>query len=88
MVYFNDKLYRLDSKEEADQCGQVLEFKKNFPKEGTRWPYKGKNDFERLLRQHLNDFLFEKLRTRLIQAGAAAAVQEAEAGNADGGRGV
>ena len=33
MVYFNDKLYRLDSKEEADQCGQVLEFKKNFPKE-------------------------------------------------------
>ena len=53
MVYFNQKPYTPTSKQETDQWGQVLEFKNSFPAEGLWWPYKGKTDFERLLRNHL-----------------------------------
>jgi len=50
MVYFNGKGYSPKSKDETDQWGLVLEFKKVFPKEGLWWPYKGKPEFEKLLR--------------------------------------
>jgi len=57
MVYFNQKPYTPTSKQETDQWGQVLEFKSSFPAEGLWWPYKGKTDFERLLRNHLMNFV-------------------------------
>jgi NB-ARC domain len=57
MVYFNQKPYSPASKQETDQWGQVLEFKKSFPAEGLWWPYKGKTEFERLLRNHLINFI-------------------------------
>ncbi len=53
MVYFNQKSYTPKSKAETDQWGQVLEFQERFPKEGLWWPYKGKAQFERLVRGHL-----------------------------------
>ena len=57
MVYFKQKPYAPKSKEETDQWGQVLEFRKEFPKEGLWWPYRGTTDFEKLLRMHLANFI-------------------------------
>jgi hypothetical protein len=57
MVYFNQKSYTPKSKAETDQWGQVLEFQERFPKEGLWWPYKGKVQFERLVRGHLTNFI-------------------------------
>ena len=52
-VYFNQKPYAPKSKAEAEQWGQVLEFKEKFPKEGLWWPYEGEAQFEKLVRNHL-----------------------------------
>jgi len=60
MVYFNQKPYSPESKQETDQWGRVLEFKERFPKEGLWWPYTGAPDFENLLRIHLTNFLRER----------------------------
>jgi len=57
MVYFNQKSYTPQSKEETDQWGQVLEFRRQFPKEGLWWSYKGTAAFEKLLRTHLVNFI-------------------------------
>ena len=56
-VYFNQKPYTPNSKSEADQWGQVLEFRDKYPKEGLWWPYKGKDQFEKLVRNHLINYL-------------------------------
>jgi tetratricopeptide (TPR) repeat protein len=55
--YFNEKPYSPKLKEETDQKGLVLDFKKNFPKEGLWWPYTGKNQFRKILRDHLEAYL-------------------------------
>ncbi len=60
MVYFSQKAYTPKSKEETDQWGLVLQFKKDFPKEGLWWEYQNKFEFERLLRNHLTQFLQEQ----------------------------
>jgi len=60
MVYFKQKAYAPRSKEETDQWGKVLEFRKAFPKDGLWWPYQGAADFERQLRTHLMKFVREK----------------------------
>ncbi|MFZ1009438.1 MAG: tetratricopeptide repeat protein [Candidatus Sulfotelmatobacter sp.] len=57
MVYFSQKPYAPKSKEETDQWGLVLQFKKDFPKEGLWWEYKNKSEFERVIRNHLTQFL-------------------------------
>ncbi|MBZ5582811.1 MAG: SpoIIE family protein phosphatase [Acidobacteriia bacterium] len=57
MMYFNDRPYKPKSKEEAYQWGAVLEFQKEFPKEGMWWSYKGPASLERLLRRHLENYL-------------------------------
>jgi hypothetical protein len=54
-VYFNEQSYRPKSKAETEQWGRVLEFREKFPKEGLWWPYKGKVQFERLVRNHLTN---------------------------------
>jgi tetratricopeptide (TPR) repeat protein len=59
-VYFSQKAYTPKSKEETDQWGLVLQFKKDFPKEGLWWDYKGKTEFETCLRNHLTQFLQEQ----------------------------
>jgi len=56
-VYFNEKAYTPKSKAETEQWGQVLEFKERFPKEGLWWPYKGKAQFEKLVRNHLMNYI-------------------------------
>jgi TPR repeat protein len=57
MVYFSRKPYAPQSKEETDQAGLVLQFKNEFPREGLWWDYKNKTEFERLIRNHLTNFL-------------------------------
>ena len=57
MMYFNQRAYAPKTKEETDQWGQVLEFQRNFPKEGLWWPYRGKAHFEKLVRRHLTQVL-------------------------------
>ena len=57
MVYFNQRAYTPKTREETDQWGQVLDFQRNFPKEGLWWPYRGRAQFERLVRNHLTQFL-------------------------------
>lgn len=67
MVYFNQKPYTPQTKQETDQWGQVLEFRKAFPSEGLWWRYKGKSDFERLLRGHLINFIRDNFMAGPIQ---------------------
>jgi tetratricopeptide (TPR) repeat protein len=59
-VYFSQRAYTPKSKEETDQWGLVLQFKKDFPKEGLWWDYKNKTEFETYLRNHLTQFLQEQ----------------------------
>jgi len=56
-VYFNQKAYSPKSKAETDQWGQVLDFQGNYPKEGLWWPYNGKADFEKIVRNHLINYI-------------------------------
>jgi small GTP-binding protein len=56
-VYFNQKPYTPKSKAEIEQWGQVIEFKEKFPKEGLWWAYKGKSQFEKLVRNHLMNYI-------------------------------
>jgi hypothetical protein len=57
MVYFNQKPYAPQSADEMEQWRKVLEFRQRFPKEGLWWTYKGKADFERLVRSHLTSII-------------------------------
>ena len=56
-VYFNQKPYAPKSSAEAEQWEQVLDFRDKFPKEGLWWPYKGKPQFEKLVRNHLMNYI-------------------------------
>src|SRR6516225_9767056 len=57
MMYFCERPYWPKSKEETDQWGAVLEFQRQFPKEGMWWPYKGAASLEKLLRRHLQNYI-------------------------------
>jgi hypothetical protein len=57
MMYFNERPYTPKTREEIDQWGRVLEFKDRFPKEGLWWAYKGKAEFEKMVRRHLTLWL-------------------------------
>ncbi len=70
MVYFNQKGYSPKSKDETDQWGKVLDFQLRFPKEGLWVSYKGKAQFERLVRTHLTNLIRAQY-PRPIQTGAA-----------------
>ena len=49
MVYFNQRAYTPKTREETDRWGQVLDFQRNFPKDGLWWSYKGKPQFEKVV---------------------------------------
>src|SRR5262249_31066889 len=65
MVYFNQEAATPKTKAETDQWGQVLEFQERFPQEGLWWPYRGKAQFEKLVRNHLTQFLRQRGSTAL-----------------------
>jgi internalin A len=56
-VYFNQKAYAPTSKAEADQWGRVIEFRDKFRQEGLWWPYKGRADFQKQVRNHLTNYI-------------------------------
>jgi small GTP-binding protein len=56
-VYFNQKPYTPQLPAEAEQHKKVLEFREKFPKQGLWWPYKGKVQFEKLVRTHLMNYI-------------------------------
>jgi internalin A len=57
VVYFNQRPYTPKSSTEAEQWKQVIDFRDRFPKEGLWWPYKGKAQFEKLVRNHLTNYI-------------------------------
>jgi CheY-like chemotaxis protein len=57
MMYFNQRKYMPQSPAESDQQRRVLQFKADFPSEGLWWSYNGKTQFERLVRNHLSQFI-------------------------------
>jgi hypothetical protein len=62
MLYFSQQPYAVKSKEEAEQWGAVLEFKKKVEGagEGLFSDYKNPPHFERVLRQHLAIYLNQR----------------------------
>jgi hypothetical protein len=60
MVYFNQRAATPKTRAETDEWGRILEFQERFPKEGLWWPYRGKAQFERLVRNHLTQFLRQR----------------------------
>jgi GTPase SAR1 family protein len=56
-VYFNQKPHSTKSPAEAEQWKQVLEFRDKFPKEGLCWDYEGEVQFEKLVRNHLMNYI-------------------------------
>jgi len=57
MVYFNQRSSSPASEEEVQQWGQVIAFRSRFPTEGLWRPYRGKVEFEALVRNHLTAFI-------------------------------
>ena len=90
MVYFNQKACAPSTKEEIDQWGKVLKFKESFPKDGLWWQYKGKTQFERLLRNHLTQLIRHEYPPHpLTLSGAGAGqVRGGGEGQVASGRGV
>ena len=60
MVYFNRRDPKLRSTADLAQYAQVLQFQERFPREGLWWSYNGKAQFERLVRNHLTQFLRQR----------------------------
>ena len=49
-----------ESSRTLTQLRQVLAFQERFPREGLWWPYRGKAQFEKLVRNHLTQFLRQR----------------------------
>ena len=62
MMYFNQRAYTPKTPEEAEQWTKVLAFRASFPKEGLWWSYRGKAQFETLVRRHLTQVIRQELR--------------------------
>jgi serine phosphatase RsbU (regulator of sigma subunit) len=70
MMYFNMKPYMPRSEAETDQLGQVLRFKRDFPKQGLSWPYRGTSNFRELFRNHLARYIRDKFALGPKETGA------------------
>jgi tetratricopeptide (TPR) repeat protein len=57
MMYFSEKPYFPKTKEETDQWGMVLKFRKDFPKEGLYWPFRSTAIFKDHFRLHLTQHI-------------------------------
>lgn len=57
MFYFNQKEYSPKSSEDALQWADVLKFKESMPKEGLYWNYSGKEEFAKIVYDHLANLL-------------------------------
>jgi tetratricopeptide (TPR) repeat protein len=76
MLYFNQKPRTPATAEEMEQWRRVLDFREGLPKEGFWWPYKGKAEFERLVRGHLTKYVLSFVKTPPIPLDPDHAVDE------------
>jgi len=57
MMYFNQKEFLPKSEEEISQLKALQEFRDRFSKQGVWGYYRGKDEFKRLFRHHLTNFV-------------------------------
>ncbi len=60
LVYFSTRKYAPREAEELPQWQQVLEFKRDLPKEQLWWQYATGREFEALLREHLTRYVLDR----------------------------
>ena len=57
MMYFKEMDANLKTAGEHEQFALVLRFKEEFPRQGLYWTFQSDRDFERLVRQHLTNYI-------------------------------
>ncbi|UCE08144.1 MAG: NACHT domain-containing protein, partial [bacterium] len=57
MIYFRDADFHPKNSGQSDQYTRVLRFKEEFPVQGLYWTYRDTEQFERLVRHHLTQYL-------------------------------
>jgi hypothetical protein len=61
MMYFKKAAYLPKTKKELEQWSLVLQFQEQFPTQGLYWTFRNRRDFERLVREHLTNFLKNRI---------------------------
>jgi len=61
MLYFRQDGYFPSTIEEQEQLEQIKRFKETLPKEIFYWPYANTDEFERLVRNHLTQYIKKQL---------------------------
>jgi hypothetical protein len=61
MLYFRQDGYSPSTIEEQEQLEQIRRFKETLPKEIFYWPYANTDEFERLVRNHLTQYIKTQL---------------------------
>jgi hypothetical protein len=67
MVYFRKHDYTPTTKEETEQWIRLQKFKQAFSTDGLWWPYEGRLDFDRAVRNHLFNFIRENYLSRALR---------------------
>lgn len=62
MLYFNQKKYFPNTREELEQQAAVLKFKEKIKLKGLYWEYSGLRQFEDLTFEHLSQYLHNRFR--------------------------
>jgi hypothetical protein len=65
MIYFNQKSYMPKTKDELEQLQQVINFRENLSSEGLWWTYKSTSEFEKLIRNHLTQFILKEFSPKI-----------------------
>jgi tetratricopeptide (TPR) repeat protein len=74
MVYFSQQPAAPAGSAEIEQWLRVARFREELPKEQLWWPYGGVDEFERLVRRHLEDVIQRRAAAETPRADEAAAV--------------
>ena len=57
MMYFKDTEVNFETSAEVEQYKKVMQFREKFPRDGLYWTFKDIPQFERLVRNHLTQYL-------------------------------
>ena len=60
MMYFKDTEVNFETSAEVEQYKKVMQFREKFPSDGLYWTFKDIPQFERLVRNHLTQYLKHK----------------------------
>ena len=67
MMYFSERPYSPKSKAEVDQWKKVMNFREKFPQEGLWWSFTETTDFQKLVRNHLTQFIRNRGRATRVE---------------------